>query len=152
MWKCDYSQMSRSPWENAKTGLNGTLMYTLSSGKISAVWYSGTLSSKNKRLFSIRHCTITITLRLLGNGRSLQLSSNFNYWRSMCYIWSSLLFKCWGFFLYIWFDFPDVGFSTRKQNTGEVILQIPPSLCKASHYKVTNTDKKKPTNHIASIG
>jgi hypothetical protein len=40
-------------------------------------------------------------------------------------------------------DFPDVGFSTRKQNTGEVILQIPPSLCKASHYKVTNTDNKK---------
>jgi hypothetical protein len=34
-------------------------MYTLSSsGKISAVWYSGTLNSKNKRLFSIRHCTI----------------------------------------------------------------------------------------------
>ena len=33
-------------------------MYTLSSEKISAVWYSGTLNSKNKRLFSIRHCTI----------------------------------------------------------------------------------------------
>ena len=33
-------------------------MYTLSSGNISAVWYSGTLNSKNKRLFSIRHCTI----------------------------------------------------------------------------------------------
>ena len=55
--------MSRSPKKlnhekTRRQGLNGTLMYTLSSGKISAVWYSGTLNSKNKRLFSIRHCTI----------------------------------------------------------------------------------------------
>ena len=35
-------------------------MYTLSFGKISAVWYSGTLNSKNKGLFSIRHCTIKL--------------------------------------------------------------------------------------------
>jgi hypothetical protein len=35
-------------------------MSTLSSGKISAVWYSGTLISKNKRLFSIRHSITTV--------------------------------------------------------------------------------------------
>jgi hypothetical protein len=32
---------------------------------------------------------------------------------------------------------PDAGLPTRKQNMGEVILQIQSS----SHYKITNTDK-----------
>ena len=42
------------------------------------------------------------------------------------------------------FYFPDAGFSNKKQNTGEVILQILSSLY-PTHYKVTNTDKKN--NH-----
>jgi hypothetical protein len=32
----------------------------------------------------------------------------------------------------------------EKQNTGEVILPIPSSLCTVSHYEVTNTDKTLP--------
>jgi len=39
--------------------------------------------------------------------------------------------------------FPDVGLSTRKQNTGEVVLQILSSLCLTSHYEATNTDRKQ---------
>ena len=39
----------------------------------------------------------------------------------------------------------DAELSTRKQNTGEVILQILSSLCLTSHHEVTNTDKKTTT-------
>ena len=44
--------------------------------------------------------------------------------------------------------FPDAGLLTRKQNTDEVILQIPSSFCPISHWKVTNTDKN---NHKVLI-
>jgi hypothetical protein len=42
--------------------------------------------------------------------------------------------------------FLDAGLSTRKQNMGEVILQILSSLCLISYNtdEVTNTDKKQP--------
>jgi len=40
--------------------------------------------------------------------------------------------------------FSDVGLSTRKENIGEVILQIPLSLCPTPHYNVTNTGKIQP--------
>jgi hypothetical protein len=45
----------------------------------------------------------------------------------------------------IWYKmlFPDTGLSTRKQNTGEVVLQILSSLCLTSHYDATNTDRKQ---------
>jgi hypothetical protein len=44
--------------------------------------------------------------------------------------------------------FPDA----RKQNTGDVVLQIPLSMCSTSHYKyeITNSDKKKPTTEHSS--
>ena len=38
--------------------------------------------------------------------------------------------------------FPGAGLSTKKQNMGEIILQIQPPLCPTSHYEVTNTDRK----------
>jgi hypothetical protein len=36
----------------------------------------------------------------------------------------------------------DSSISTRKQNMGELILQIPSSLCTTSHDEVTNKEKK----------
>jgi len=45
--------------------------------------------------------------------------------------------------------FPNAGLSIRKQNTGDVILQIPSSLWPTSYYmyEITNSDKNPTTEH-----
>ena len=49
--------------------------------------------------------------------------------------------------------FSDAGLSTRKQNTGDVILQIPSLLSSpTSHCEVTNTDKKNNHRYIVRKG
>jgi len=65
------------------------------------------------------------------------------------HIWASLLFRC---YLVYRILFPKCRLSTRKQNTGEVILQISSSLWPTSHYRVKNTDKKQSqgSHHVNS--
>ena len=77
----------------------------------------------------------THTLKWMQNGSQLA-----NEWQS-----PHLLTYCTSWHLYrkvYESSFASAGLSTRKQTSGEVILQIPPSLCQPSYYEVTNIDKK----------